>query len=400
MKYKTFPILLVFLCMGFGDAVGPLVGLAKEYFKLSNFMAQLIPSVGFIMFGILSVPTGVLQDRTGKKIILLLGLIIAFAGLVIPIFGLKEEQYLLLLGAIFLLGAGASILQVAGNPIMRDVSSPENFSRNLTIGQTVKVIGSMSASLIPFAAAKWLGMDFRILFPIYSGAMLVTIIFVGLTPIQEHKDPNAKPATLRSCLALLGNKYILVMVLGIFIYVGTEVSFSSHIAIYLSGKYGFDLKTWGILGNTFFFSCLFIGRFLGSVVLNWISAKNFLILTVLMAIAGLLGLLFIDNLNLAIVSIMLAGMGCANVFPLIFSITVNSMPQRTNEISGLMVTAIVGGAFVPPLVGLVTDSTMNIWGLSTAAAVTMGFIVPLACTLYLLFVSLISLKQQIIAYEN
>jgi fucose permease len=390
MKNKTFPILLAFLCMGFGDVVGPLTGLAKEHFQLTNFMAQLIPFVGFIMFGILSVPTGVLQDRTGKKFILLLGLIVALVGLVIPIFGLS--QYVLLLAAIFLLGAGASILQVAGNPIMRDVSPPDKYSRNLTIGQTVKVIGSMSGSLIPFAAAKWWGMDFSILFPIYSIFMLFTVIMISLTRIEEHKDANAKPATLVSCLSLLGNHYILIMVIGIFLYVGTEVSFSSHISIYLSGKFGIVITKWGILGNTFFFVCLFIGRFFGSVLLNWISAQKFLVLTVLVAIAGLIGLLLVNDRNLAIVCIMLAGIGCANIFPLIFSITVNSMPERTNEISGLMVTAIVGGAFVPPLVGIVADTALSM-KLSEAASVTMGFAVPLACCLYLLYTALVSLKK-------
>ncbi len=90
MKNKTFPILLAFLCMGFGDAVGPFVGLAKEHFQLTFFEAQLIAFMGFIMFGILSVPMGVFQDRTGKKFILLLGLIIALVGLAIPMFGLSK----------------------------------------------------------------------------------------------------------------------------------------------------------------------------------------------------------------------------------------------------------------------------------------------------------------------
>jgi MFS transporter, FHS family, L-fucose permease len=389
MKNKTFPILLAFLCMGFGDVVGPLTGLAKEHFQLSNFMAQLLPFVGYIMFGILSVPTGVLQDRTGKKFILLLGLIIAIVGLVIPIFGLS--QYFLLLAAIFVLGAGASILQVAGNPIMRDVSPPEKYSRNLTIGQTVKVIGSMSGSLIPFAAAKWWGMDFSIVFPIYSVAMLFTVIIIFLTRIDENKESSAKPATLASCFSLLGNSYVLIMVLGIFLYVGTEASLSSHIAIYLSGKFGIEIKSWGILGNTFFFACLFVGRFLGSIMLNWISAQKFLVLTVLVAIAGLVGLLFVNDRNIAIFCIMLAGIGCANIFPLIFSITVNYMPQRTNEIAGLMVTAIVGGAFVPLLVGIVADTALSL-NYSAATAVSMGFAVPLACCLYLLYTALVSLN--------
>jgi MFS transporter, FHS family, L-fucose permease len=381
MKNKTFPIMLAFLCMGFGDVVGPLAGLAKEHFQLSNFVAQLIPFVGFIMFGILSVPTGVLQDRTGKKFILLLGLIIALVGLVFPIFGLKE--YVLLLAAILLLGAGASILQVAGNPIMRDVSPPEKYSRNLSLGQFVKAIGSLSGSLIPFAAAKWLNTDFRILFPIYSVAMLATIIVIFITRIEEHKDPGAKPATLGSCLALLSNGYVLTMVIGIFLYVGTEVCISSGVPIYLNAKFDVDLKTWGILGSSFFFIWILTGRFLGSVVLNWISAAKFLVITVLVLLVGLLGLIFTDNQTVAIACIVLAGIGCANVFPLIFSITINTMPERTNEISGLMVTAIVGGAFVPLLMGFVADK----------ASAAVGFAVPLVCGLYLLYTAFISLKS-------
>ncbi len=376
MKNKTFPILLAFLCMGFGDAVGPFVGLAKEHFQLTFFEAQLIAFMGFIMFGILSVPMGVFQDRTGKKFILLLGLMIALAGVAIPLFGLSK--FYLFLAAVLLLGAGASILQVAGNPIMRDVSPPEKYSRNLTIAQCIKAIGTLSGPLIPFIAMKWWGMDFKIIFPIYCVAMLFTVVMIAITRIEEYKDVNAKPATFISCLALLGNGYVLIMVLGIFVYVGMEVCFRSQTPLYF-GKYGYNVES-GILGTAFFDLWIFTGRFFGSVVLNWISAKKFLIITILIAILGASGLLFVNDLNLAIICVALAGIGCANIFPLIFSITVNNMPERTNEISGLMVTAIVGGAFLPLLMGFVTDHT----------SVTLGFLVPLACALYILCISLVS----------
>lgn len=150
MNRKTFPILLAFLCMGFGDAVGPFVGLAKEQFSLTNFEAQLIAFMGFIMFGIISIPMGLFQDRKGKKTVLILGLVVALAGLTIPLFGLSS--YALFLLTILMLGAGAAILQVAGNPIMRDVSAPGKYSRNLTFAQFIKAIGSLSGSLIPFPA--------------------------------------------------------------------------------------------------------------------------------------------------------------------------------------------------------------------------------------------------------
>ena len=85
MRNKTYPIFLAFLCMGFGDAVGPFVGLAKDTFELSNFASGFIAFAGFIMFGILSIPMGIYQDKKGKKFVLMLGLIIALAGLLLPV---------------------------------------------------------------------------------------------------------------------------------------------------------------------------------------------------------------------------------------------------------------------------------------------------------------------------
>ncbi len=380
MKNSATPIFLVFLAMGFGDAVGPFVGLAKETFALSNFQAQIIPFVGFLMFGLLSIPMGILQDKTGKKPILLTGLIIALGGLVLPIFGLN--QYLLFLLTILLLGAGAAILQVAGNPIMRDVSAPGTYARNLTFGQFIKAIGSLSGSLIPFVAARWLGMDWSVLFPIYSVALLITILWVWLTPIKErNKTQDDVPASFSSCISLLNHKMVLAMVLGIFLYVGAEVTISSSAPLLLSENFGIDLQTFGILGNTFFFLAIIIGRFAGTLVLNRISPVQFFKICCLFALVGLV-LMGLPVQALSILGIALTGLAFANIFPLIFSITVEAMPERSNEISGLMVTAIVGGAFIPPLAGFVADT----YGLSTS------LVVPGLAVVYLLVISLNSKK--------
>ncbi|MDR2850059.1 MAG: MFS transporter, partial [Verrucomicrobiota bacterium] len=82
---RSWPVFLVFLAMGFGDVVGPLVILVKKTFELSNFMAQLVPLTGFLMFGLLSVPMGLVQDRRGKKFVLTVGLLVALAGLALPL---------------------------------------------------------------------------------------------------------------------------------------------------------------------------------------------------------------------------------------------------------------------------------------------------------------------------
>jgi fucose permease len=386
MNYKTIPIFLAFLCMGFADVVGTLTGQVGEEFKLSHFVALLIPFTGLIMFGFLSIPLGVIQDRIGKKPIFMFGLAIALAGMLLPL--LQKDVLLLVFLAILLLGAGASVLQVAGNPIMRDVSDPEKYSRNLTLGQSIKAVGTLSGSLLPFAAHQWWGLDYRVVFPIYSAALLVTLIAVAATRIEEHRQSQAQPATLKSCVALLGNGYVLLMVMAIFVYVGAEVCVRSGVPVYLK-RFDVDIKKWGVLGTALIDVLLLTGRFSGSVVLNWISAQKFLLITMVISLIGLVGLLLADNRSLALASIVFVGLGFANIFPLVFSIAVNRMPQRSNEISGLMVTAIVGGAIVPPLMGLLADWT----------SVRIGFVVPLCCALYLTYVSLVSLKLRPVAHE-
>ncbi|MFZ4400272.1 MAG: MFS transporter [Bacteroidales bacterium] len=390
---KAMPIFLAFLCMGFGDVVGPMVSLAKETFQLSTFMAQLLPLMGFIMFGLLSVPMGLFQDRKGKKYLLTLGLLVAFIGLLIPIINgmygpivqfdpTSNAKFYIILLAILFLGAGATILQVSGNPIMRDVSPEGKYSSNLSFGQTVKAVGSSLGFLIPAFVAKPLGLDWTVLFPIYAVLILLAFLWVKSIKIEEKKDTNSKPASLNSCLSLLRNPYILMMVIAIFLYVGAEVSMSSGVPLLVSEKYGIDLKELGlVISWGLFFFPIFIGRLIGGFILRYLKPKVFLISTVIISLAGIV-MMFLGSQSMAFVGIVFVGLGFANIFPLVFSITIDNMPERSNEISGLMVSAIVGGALIPPVFGFVADHTN----------ILVGFLVPAACLVYILFVSLTGRK--------
>jgi len=219
------------------------------------------------------------------------------------------------------------------------------------------------------------------LFPIYGGVMLIVVVILVATRIEE-KAVREKPATLGSCLGLLKSPFVLLMVIGIFLYVGSEVSMSAKLPNFLEARFNYDIKEKGLLGTLFFFISLMTGRFLGGVILNWLSPKKFLISTTIFSIAGIACLFIVPDQFLAFVSIFIVGLGFANIFPLIFSITVDKLPERSNEISGLMVTAIIGGAIVPILVGGVAD----LLGLMA------GFVVPALCMLYILFVTIRSVK--------
>jgi fucose permease len=311
------------------------------------------------------------------------GLFLAFLGLLIPLIG-NFSSYIALLAGILMLGAGATFLQVSGNPLMRDVSALGKYSSNLSLAQFIKAIGSLSGALIPLVAVNYWNADWKILFPIYSVFVLLTIVWLWITKIKGQNGEKVVKATFTSSISLLKNKYIFLMVLGIFLYVGAEVSMSSGLPIYLQDTYGLDIAKLGLLGTLFFFIALMTGRFLGAIILNWLSAKTFLKISVLISVIGFLGL-FAGIQFVAMISIFLIGLGFANIFPLIFSITVETMPLRSNELSGLMVAAIVGGAIIPPLMGLVADLTSTL----------VAFIVPLVCVLFILSVSFLKAQESI-----
>ncbi len=376
MKIRTFPVFLAFLAMGFGDAVGPFVSLAKDQFHLSYAVASLIPFVGFSMFGLLSVPMGVFQDRRGKKTVLVLGLAIALVGMLNASFGLTTFVRFLL--TVLLLDAGAAILQVAGNPIMRDVSAPGKYARNLSLGQFVKAIGSLSGPLIPLVAKRYFHASWQVMFPIYAVALAITVLAVSTLHVKEDTGER-KATTFSSCLALLNNRYVLAMVGAIFFYVGAEVCMSANIPAFLKEQFNIDIASLGLLGTGLFFTALTLGRFSGVVILNWMAPRKFLALTCAVSIVGLLGL-FVPVAAIAAAACFVTGLGFANIFPLVFSTAVDAMPQHANPLSGLMVTAIVGGAILPPLMGLVADHS----------SVMIGFVVPLAAIVYITAVGVLA----------
>jgi len=145
--------------------------------------------------------------------------------------------------------------------------------------------------------------------------------------------------------------------------------------VYGIGDFGLWLA-WGL-----FFLPIFIGRLGGAFVLRFVKAGKFLIVSVLLAGLGMV-MMFFGSPAFAFAGIFMIGLGFANIFPLIFSIAVDSLPERTNELSGLMVTAIVGGALIPPLTGAVADINVQ-----------MGFLVPAACIIYILFVAVRVVKK-------
>ena len=369
---KLLPVFMSFIVMGFIDIIGVATGYIKQDFQLTDFYAQFLPMMVLLWFFVLSVPVGILQDKYGKRNMLNIGMLLQAVGLGVPFI---HYSFAWMFASFILLGIGNTIIQVSANPLLQDVSPSEKLASYMSTSQFVKAIISFSGPIITSFVAGAFG-NWKLVFAIYGITSILSAIWLSATPIKESK-PERKPATFGSCFALLNNRFVAFMALSIFLIVGTEVSINTNIANILIAKYNLDLGK-AVIGISWFFAGETISRFLGAVILNWIKPRIFLLLTTLVALAGVLGVLLAPNLTVAFISILIIGLGCGNMFPIIFSLALEKMPDRENEISGLLVMAVSGGAFIPLVMGYV----------STVFGPLVSITVIGACMLYILGVAL------------
>ncbi len=377
----TVPVLVTFFVMGFVDIVGTTVAYVKHDFNLSQSVAQLLPMMVFIWFALLSVPVGIMQDRKGKRKTLTLGIVVTFVAMLLP---LLAYSYGVILFSFLLIGIGNTIIQVSANPLLHDVSSKKNFSSNMSLSQLVKAVSSMLGPIITAELAKLTG-DWKNIFLAYAITSVITAIWLYSVDIEETRSEN-KAATFRSSLGLLKDRFILLMVIGIFAIVGADVGMNTGIPNYLGSRFNLDVAA-ATQGISIYFAALIVGRFLGTVLLRFMRSQKFYLLIVIMNLAGLFGMIFAPGPMFARVMIFIAGVGSANIFPVIFSFAVEYWPERSNEISGLMIMAVAGGAVMPFLMGVTSD----LWG------ATASLFILVACIAYFLFISKVVLN---IKYED
>jgi len=374
---QTLPVFMSFIVMGFVDIVGVATGFIKKDFGLTDDLAQLIPSMALFWFFLLSVPSGILQDKFGKKRMLNIGMSLTGLGMVIPFF---HYSFPVMLAAFIVLGIGNTIVQVSANPLLHDVAPREKFSSYMSLSQFIKAIVSLLGPIITTLMATVFA-NWKLVFAVYALTSVLSVLWLYFTNIEETKSSHGA-ATFKSCFSLLKNKFIVVMVLGIFMLVGSDVGMNSNIANFLQNQFGLTLER-ASLGISLYFTALMIGRFSGAVILNWISARRFLLLTAIVALISLVGMLLVKSVLVVQIAIFMVGLGSANLFPLIFSIAVEKMPDRANEVSGLMIMAVSGGAFLPPLMGMI----------STGFGVKAGFLVLVVAMIYLVSAGIYSLKK-------
>ncbi len=373
------PILFGFFVMGFVDVVGTATAFVKKDFGLSDSVASFLPAMIFLWFFIVSIPTGLLTSRIGRKNTVLVSLAITAVAMLLPV--LAYSKYVIFL-AFALMGIGNTVIQAALPPLMSNVIKPEKLTSSLSLGQFVKALCAAVSPLIAATAAQALG-NWKLIFPIYGGVTVIAAAWLAATPVKRE-EVSSSGATFGGCLSLLGNPFILAMFTGILFVVGVDVGMGYSIPPYLQDVCKLDLNH-AAMGPTVYFVAKTIGSFLGAMILAKVSPVKCFPASALLAIAGTVAMLFLKEATAVLACVFVASLGISNIFGMVFGLAMNRLPQKANEISGLMVMAIAGGAIIPPIMGAV-KSSVGPEGL---------IYVLLACLVYLLGLGIFASKARI-----
>lgn len=377
-KYNFVPVLATFFVMGFCDVVGIATSYVKQDFGLSETVAGFIPSMVFIWFLLLSVPSALLMNRFGRKTMVQVSNVVTFIGMLIPFFVYNMPAVMC---AFILLGIGNTLLQVSLNPLLTNVVSGERLSSCLTGGQVIKALSSFCAPFIALFASSSLG-GWKYIFTIYAAVTLLSFLLLEMTYVESEKT-ETRGTSVAEAFGLLKDKVILLFFLGIFFVVGVDVGTNTVSAKLLIERCGLAVEN-ASLGASVYFISRTAGAFLGTFLLARVNDIKYLKVNVILAIAAMAVLFFAQSLTLILLGIGAIGFFCSSVFSVLFSLALKARPQKSNEISGFMITGVCGGAVIPPLMGLATEITGSQIGSLAVISV---------CLLYLLYCSFAAAKK-------
>ena len=354
-KLALFPLMLCFFAMGFVDLVGIASNYVKEDLNLNDSTANIFPSLVFFWFLIFSVPTGMLMNRIGRKKTVLLSLAVTILSLFIPLFG---NSFGVMLVAFSLLGIGNALMQTSLNPLVSTVLGGANLASTLTFGQFVKAIASFLAPYLAMWGATGLiphlGLDWRSLFGIYFVVGILAAVLLGITPIEEERI-EGKPSTFAECFKLLGKPIVLLSFLAIMCHVGIDVGTNTTAPKILIERLGMSLND-AAFATSLYFIFRTIGCLTGSFFLRVMNHKVFFIISVVMMALSMIGMAVGTSKLVLYIAIALVGYGNSNVFSLAFSEALLSVPEKQNEVSGLMIMGLFGGTVFPLFMGFASDA--------------------------------------------
>lgn len=398
------PIMFCFFSMGFVDLCGVCSNQIKTEFNLTDAQANLVPTLTFIWFFICSVPVSLLMNKIGRKNTVIVSMIITCVAMAVPMF---TGSYYGLVVAFSIVGIGNVFLQTSLNPLVSNVISPQHLASTLTFGQFIKAFVGITGPLIlgwclasgpittmyennpaenalpestssaleagnqppAFAPADIaantaqasssstlpnFGLSWRAMFPYYGVIGLIALFLIWR--VQIHEEKQDKVSGFGECLRLLGDGFVLCCFIAIICHVGIDVGTNTTAPRFLKEVWPGQPDSIYLFACTVYFVARMISCLLGAWLLRVMPAKLFFLCGVILVGAGLILLWTSPTRTMVYISVILIALGNSNLFSVAFSQALNRRPNEGNEVSGLMIMGVSGGAIIPPAMGIASDA--------------------------------------------
>lgn len=386
-------IMLTFFVISFlTNIIGPLIPDMITGFSLSLTLVAILPFAFFIAYGVMSIPSGMLIEKYKEKKIMVAAFIVAFAGSLMLAF---FPNYLSAVFSLFLIGCGMAMLQVVINPLLRTAGGEEHYAFYSIMAQLIFGLASFISPLVYSgivlnlkqnnksnfflsalsrhvpAQLPWISMYW--LFTIICVLMILVLLFSRFPKVELNTDE--KPGALKIHVLLFKKRVVILFFISMICYVGTEQGVANWVSQFLLTYHGYDPQKTGADTVAYFWGLMTAGGVLGLLLVKLMDSRHVLMLFTALAIASLSAGLFGSG-NVALIAFPMVGFFASVLYPIIFSLALNSLDEHHGSFSGIMVTGIIGGAIIPLVIGWLGDHI----GLRSGMCflyITLGFILSI-----------------------
>lgn len=369
--YIVSLIMLTFFVISFlTNVIGPLIPDMINGFHLSLTLVALLPFAFFIAYGVMSIPSGMLIEKYKEKKIMAVGFVVAFLGsLMLAVF----PNYLTAVISLFLIGCGMAMLQVVINPLLRTSGGEEHYAFNSVLAQLIFGLASFISplvysylvlhlkgnshtglvssfrSLVP-SDLPWISLYW--VFAIICLLMILIILSSKFPKVELSKEEEV--GAWQTHVMLFRKPVVLLFFVAMFCYVGTEQGVANWISQFLSTYHGYDPQTKGADDVAYFWGLMTAGGVVGLLLLKIMDSRKVLISFTILALICLSVALF-GPARISLIAFPCVGFFASVMYPIIFSLALNSVSEHHGSFSGILVTGIIGGAVIPLIIGWLGD---------------------------------------------
>ncbi len=372
-RYLVGLVFLVFFVMSLlTNILGPIVPDIISSFGVSLAAAALLPFSFFIAYGVMSIPAGFLVEQYGEKAVMMGAFLLGTVGSLSFAF---HPSYRVAVGSLFLMGSGMAILQVAINPLLRVAGGEEHFAFNSAFAQLIfgsasflspliysylvvnlgnrsahgnfllRTLARLTPPTLPWASLYWI-------FAVCTLLMVGVLWLSRLPRVERTSDEQAGTAGMYR--SLLRKPIVWLYFLSVFTYVGSEQGTADWISKFLAQYHGFDPHTTGATAVSWFWGLLTTGCLIGMLLLKIFDSRHVLIGTCLGAFLCVSAALF-GPARVSLIAFPVIGLFASVMWPILVSLSLNSVSEHHGAFAGILSTGIMGGAVVPVIIGRIGD---------------------------------------------